>query len=322
MTIRYLMYFAGVSLLLSACTSTKYVSTSEYDDVYYSSSDKTTVVVREEQRNTQNREPYTSDRTYERNREIYEDPSLAYDEDDFYFSRRVRRFHQSNFGSWRYYDPFFSNDLYFVMGTPAWNNWYNRGWYSWNRPRFGANWGFRGGFGFGGFNDPFMGFNDPWAFNSFNYYNPWVNSYYGFDPFWGYGVGGGWGWNSWNRPFGWNNYSYFYCPPVATGNFRTDYNTSRRTLAQRNSARTAVGSQTSYSARSRNNGNVVRQPSTVNTGNVRNSRNSQLASVRNSTDYLRPRTDLERRESSPRVRTSSRQPNSVRRTNSNSRVNT
>lgn len=37
-------------------------------------------------------------------------------EDDFYYSRRIRRFHstRSSRVSWSYYDPYFTNDVYYV----------------------------------------------------------------------------------------------------------------------------------------------------------------------------------------------------------------
>ncbi|MEM9721341.1 MAG: hypothetical protein AAGA10_18905, partial [Bacteroidota bacterium] len=226
-----LMGLVGM-LALGACTSTQQVATSEYDDVYYTSDDYTERTSPVRERSYAGRDDYGESR-------YYEDGYRAYDEDDFYYSRRLRRFNQPNFNSWRYYDPFFTNDLYFVMGTPAWNRWNSFGWYNWNRPRFGAG----VGLGFGSplwarsaFNDPFVGFN------SFNYYNPWVNSYYGFDPYFGYGFGGGFG-----RPLGFGNpffgaSSYFYCPPtayVSTAAFR-------RTNVSRRASLSSLRSQTGY----------------------------------------------------------------------------
>ncbi|MDX2250078.1 MAG: hypothetical protein SF052_25065 [Bacteroidia bacterium] len=48
-----------------------------------------------------------------------------YDDDDFYYSRRLRRFHSSRSVrvSWNYYDPYFTSDIYFVIGTPYWDIW-------------------------------------------------------------------------------------------------------------------------------------------------------------------------------------------------------
>lgn len=214
------VFLTTAALFASACTQVRYASDTEYDDVYFTRADKaqTSKVVYEDE----GAETYVSDRedrnsryrTSGSNINSYRDE--VYDEDDFYFSRRLRRFGTNN-SSWRYYDPFFSNDLYYVMGTPAWNRWNNMGWYSWMRPRFGAsmNWRF--------FNDPFYtGFHNVWGANYFdyyNYYNPWVNTYYGVDPFFGYNAGFGF-----NRGFGfgnpfWGGNQFFgggyFCPPYA-----------------------------------------------------------------------------------------------------------
>ncbi len=201
----WLVVLLGIGL--SACSSTRYASTTEIDDVYYSSSDETEPLQTTSygDRDRQDNHSYDYSSRYSERREPVDSYAEAYyDDDDFHYSRRLRRFDQANAGNWRYYDPYFSNDLYFVMGTPAWNRWNNRGWYSWNRPRFGAP-----------FNpyDPFAANYSMWyrpglygAYNTWgNYYsNPWVNTYYGFgptgfyDPFRGPGLGG------FNNP---------YCPP-------------------------------------------------------------------------------------------------------------
>ena len=50
-----------------------------------------------------------------------------YDEyDDFRYSRRLRRFNSvgvagDGFG---YYDPYYTNDVYYVIGSPLWDRWY------------------------------------------------------------------------------------------------------------------------------------------------------------------------------------------------------
>ena len=63
------------------------------------------------------------------------------------------------------------------MGTPSWNRWNNNGWYSWNRPRFGAslNWAY--------YNDPFYGgIYDTWGSNYGNYYRGYGAGYGGNAP--------------------------------------------------------------------------------------------------------------------------------------------
>ncbi|MEL6845215.1 MAG: hypothetical protein AAFP02_18575, partial [Bacteroidota bacterium] len=185
---------------LVACSGPRYASTTEYDDVYYSSSDQTEPVA-----TARVEEAYESQERYREPVDSYNDTYYA--EDDFYYSRRLRRFNStaSNYGNWRYYDPYFSNDLYFVMGTNSWNAWNNAGWYSWNQPRFGRAWNnpYYGGF------DPFFGsgfnnFNTFGAWTGYGYYDPFISTYYGYSPFYGnsffgnnfynpYAFGGGFG---------------------------------------------------------------------------------------------------------------------------------
>jgi len=229
---KFQVLFSGVVALLlaGACTSTQPVASSEYDDVYFTSSDYEERSSPARQRDYADREDYQESRYYE---DGYRD---MYDEDDFYFSRRIRRFNQPNFNAWRYYDPFFTNDLYYVMGTPYWDRWNSLGWYNWNRPRFGA--GLTMGFGNPLFGPRFGAFDPFWGVNSFNYYNPWVSSYYGFDPYFGYGFGAR---SAFFDPY--FGSSYLYCPPaayVSSAAYRT-VNVSRR--ASLSSLRSQTGYQ-------------------------------------------------------------------------------
>lgn len=205
-------------MLASACTSTRYYTSSEYDDVYYSSTDQSSLDSPVANNNIS--EPgdgtsYDGAPTYtspeRRGNRSYND--FYYADDDFFFSRRIRRFNNFNTG-FRYFDPFFTNDLYFVIGTNSWNRWNNRGWYSWNNPRFGVSWGYNPGW------DPFFyrGFYNPYVYNPWNrvnYYNPWVNAYYGYAPTYGFAGFGGWGNPGWATFGGWGGgfAGYAYCPP-------------------------------------------------------------------------------------------------------------
>ena len=280
-------------LALGACTSTQQVATSEYDDVYYTSEDYT-------ERSSQVRQRSYSDRDDYGDSRYYEDGYRAYDEDDFYISRRIRRFNQPNNNAWRYYDPFFTNDLYYVMGTPTWNRWNSNGWYNWNRPRFGASVSL-------GFGSPLWAsrsaFYDPfWGANSFNYYNPWVSSYYGFDPYFGYGFNRGFG-----SPFGFRNSfigpsSYFYCPPsayVSTAAFRNT-NVSRR------ASLSSLRSQTGYRQ------NPVNNTRTSPTRRTSTSSTRRTPTTASSNSYLTPKTDLEKRAT---LSEADRRRNAVRRSN-------
>ena len=242
-------------ILFAACSSPRMATSTEYDDIYYSSSDRTTPAVSNADRQNVDRQNVNRQgndvQTYTRDSyESYNDAYYA--EDDFHYSRRLRRFHNNSSNSWRYYDPFYSNDLYYVMGTPHWSRWNNNGWYNWNRPRFGAS------FGWG---SPF--YASPWGYgsmnnfgywNSFNYYNPWVNTYYGYDPFFGYsGFGPALGYGNGFNNFGYGYYGGFgygaayYCPPGygGYGGFASVPDYQRFTTQHRNSTRT-TSSQSSF----------------------------------------------------------------------------
>ncbi len=310
--ISWLALWGMIAVVFASCSSTRDVATSEYDDIYYSSSDYTedasTVATT---RNSNNN--YSRQYDYEASR--YGD---IYDEDDFYYSRRLRRFNQPNYNSWRYYDPFFTNDLYYVINTPVWDSWYNRGWYSWTRPRFGASVAF-------GFGDPFLSpfaspfaFNRFGAFNSFNYYNPWVRSYYGFDPFFGYrgvGFGSPWGFNAGfydGFAYAWNG-----CPPgafVSSANWRT-YNVTRR------ASTTSLVSQTNYQGRTQNTQRVAR-PSTVTSTSSARRPNTYLTPKTTTEKNARVNSDYRRRLSSRAADYERRRSSNVSTRNRNSRVGT
>ena len=293
-SIQSLLLLATVGLLFSACTGPRYASSVEYDDAYFSRADIADPVAVEKPRQQERAEEYASSpRTYRQPVDSYQD--AYYDEDDFTFSRRMRRFNQSSAQSWRYYDPFYANDLYYVMGTPSWNRWNNNGWYNWNQPRFGASIGW---------NDPFYNpyagwgaFNSGINRNSF-YYDPWVASYYGYgatpfnNPYSGFGVGSGFYGGGFNNPYG-----AYYCPPTGfvsspagwrrANNAQQSYVTRRRTTTQ--------------SATSPQNGTAVRQ-------SVNNTRPGSTSRVSSSSNYLTPRartaTAATNRTSAPTGRTS------------------
>lgn len=124
------------------------------------------------------------------------------DEDEFEYSRRLRRFHSNERGQrsqhrWDYYDPYYTADMYYLMGTPMWNSYYYyqpivatpvvqvnvvRPWWT----IF--------------FSTPV--YYQPTYFN-YGYYNPMP--YYGGAGFYSYSYFGGWGCGGWNPGWGWNN---------------------------------------------------------------------------------------------------------------------
>ncbi|GAB4428538.1 MAG: hypothetical protein OHK0039_47050 [Bacteroidia bacterium] len=243
---------------MAACTGPRYTASTEYDDVYYTSADRPAPVVTAEDNDVPGDDRYdTYSDSYAQPQERYREPvdnyrEYYYSDDDFAFSRRIRRFSQNSNASWRYYDPYFSNDLYFVMGTPYWSRWNSMGWYNWNRPRFGA---------YMGFNDHFfnpMGFNAYYnVYNDFYnpfYYDPWVGAYYGYSPAfhnpysaWNMGY-----YNGFNNGFYNGFYSPYYCPPTnfVPGSSWNRYNNTRAYVTRpRTSSTQSTLSQTSYSPR-------------------------------------------------------------------------
>ena len=290
-----LLSLVFVAAAVSACTGSRYTSSSEYDDVYFTSADKAEVeVVSDFQEDQYSDDPavYTNpdrdNRNYnsDRYRQVDNYNDAYYQDDDFYYSRRLRRFGQSS-NAWRYYDPYFTNDIYYVMGSPYWNRWNNNGWYDWNRPRFGASWSLTyGSPGFYGssFFSPYSSFNN---FYGPSYYNPWVSAYYGYNPAFGYdpfafgGSGFGYGYS----PFGYSGGFYssaYYCPPTgfvpASSWRRYSSNAQTYTTRVRNSTQSST-SQTQYTI-----GNRDSRTTTPRTGaNV----STRTASSNN--QYLTPR---------------------------------
>jgi len=268
-----------LGLVLSACTSQRYGQSSEYDDVYYTRADQPEPEVVNTR--TQRNDPYASEQNISERRQREPVDSYYdtyYSNDDFFYSRRLRRFDSRQTNSWRYYDPYFSNDLYFVMGSNRWNRWYrDYGWYSWNSPRFGSPY------------SPYGGGIDNWYWSGYNnrstwgnpYYNPWVDSYYGYNAGWGF-------YDPWGSPFGGGGFnSALYCPPgyyprnsvaVASGGSRTAPVTRRRN--------STVSSRTQTTLNGRNNSGAV-------TGRKNDVRTTRTVSP-SRTDYTRPKPTITR----------------------------
>ena len=288
-----LLLILALGLGLAACTGPRYASSTEYDDVYFSSSDETQPLAANDDRDDR-RDPYR----YGERRPVDSYHDSYYEDDDFVFSRRLRRFHQPASRSFRYYDPFYSNDLYYVMGTPAWNRWNHQyGWYNWNNPRFaspfrpmGPSWRFN------------MAFNQPaWGWNSWNtgYYNPYVASYYGNDPFFGnnFGWNNGLGYGGLGAPGG------YYCPPnayvrgpgamVIGGN--GNGNNSPQPVTRRRNQALSPRSQTTLRSRQAS-GNATRTPNQA----VSSQSDSR---TRAQQEYLRPRQPVRQASSEEVQRT-------------------
>lgn len=306
-SLRYMpvLMLAILGLGLGACTTPRYASTTEYDDVYYTSEDRTDPVAIAEP----SRQPSSNRYDYDERRPVDSYYEEYYDDDDFVYSRRLRRFHQPMGNSFRYYDPFYTNDLYYVMGTPAWNRWYNQyGWYSWNNPRFAAPFNpYRPTWGVGGaFNQSYFGWNSWGA----SYYNPYISAYYGHDPFWGYNS---WGWG--NNFYGYGGWGVGgYCPPgyavaprvVVVNNNNNSGTASRVVTRRRNTAGRSVASQRTLNSREasrttpRTSPTGARSTATPNVG-------SRPTPTRGTTDYLRPRPNPVRQASASEVQETIRQ---------------
>jgi len=156
-----------------------------------------------------------------------DDDEYEYYEDyDYYYTSRVRRFHRPYYG-FSYFDPVYA-DLYYydpfinpgvtVLIYDGYSSW--NGWNSWRRFNRWNSWGsFNRGWG-GGWGNSWNSWNDPWFGGGWNRWNdPWNgNNFYG-NNF--YGNGGGW--NNW----GGNGY---FCPPSwGNGNNYNTINTNNNT---------------------------------------------------------------------------------------------
>jgi len=196
-------------LFLAGCGSLRPVSVigNETDDVYFSSSDaklqENVNKAEEDATEEPGREPRAVDaEDYEAGRDskhgrdedhLYAGDLDPYEDDDFYFSRRVRRFTTN---SWGYYDPYFAYDPYFVMGTTTWAYYANDPWFY--DPFF--------------YNGPSYSWTFGWGYPSW-YYLPYQSFWY--NP-WAQPFGSSWGWYSgwYGGPGGFGYYGYNpYCPP-------------------------------------------------------------------------------------------------------------
>jgi hypothetical protein len=147
----------------------------------------------------------------------YDDYSY-WDEQDYFFTSRVRRFHNP-VGGFGYYDPIYSDMGFYdpwmmpgtsiYMATGGFNDYWH--WRRMNRMRMHTGfvmwnswspWGFR----------PMM---DPWMFSpwgAYRVYDPWFNPYWGgacFNRGFGWGMGGmgmGWGMGGFGNTFMVNNF--------------------------------------------------------------------------------------------------------------------
>jgi hypothetical protein len=209
-------------MALTSCTGTQMISASdEIDDVYYNKEDRRADQAAATQAKAQaeaaraNAPVQNDDNDVQNANTGSYDQGLAakngedesgytqqsYADDDYYYSRQVRRFNaSSNINnniysnrSWNYYDPYYSYDPYFAIGTPTWAVYNNSPWwydpYYYNGPSYAwtSNWGAPG---YSYYASQYS-YNRPWTYNT-----GWGIGY-GSSP---YGYGGGYG------GFGGSNY--------------------------------------------------------------------------------------------------------------------
>jgi hypothetical protein len=206
MKTRMMMVMGFSVVVLSSCSGTHKISAgTEVDDVYYNQQDQKAdqkaiaksqtaraLAVRENPGTGFNTEGGYDRGLAEKNGETEGSASVIkpYADDDYYYSRQMRRFNSS---SWNYYDPYFSYDPYFAIGTPTWNSVYhNRPWwydpFFYNGPSYSwtSNWGMNG---YDPFYSPFPMLNQPWSGWSIGYGSPFSNGYnafgYTYQGFWG-----------------------------------------------------------------------------------------------------------------------------------------
>ncbi|MFM2375086.1 MAG: hypothetical protein RLZZ165_183 [Bacteroidota bacterium] len=209
MKTRMMMVMGFTAVVLSGCSGTQMISAgTEVDDVYYNQQDQKAdqkamaqaraqaqtaraMDVRENPENASNPEGSYDRGLAEKNGETEGSASTVrpYADDDYYYSRQVRRFNST---SWNYFDPYYSYDPYYAIGTPTWNSVYNnRPWwydpYFYNGPSYAwtSNWGMNG---YNPYYTPFQMYNQPWSGWSVGYGSPFSNGYNAFGyPYQGFG---------------------------------------------------------------------------------------------------------------------------------------
>ena len=199
-------------VLFTACAPDQYAQKGEYDDLYFNSSDRTTVAVTK--LNDPQKAAYDREGSYVYQEEVASknfnpdavdvnrytsDNNTEEAQGEYYRTEEERALDNNQFNG--------AQANYASFGNPA----FNRA-RMWNDPFFNPMWG-------GGFGNPYwnsMAFYDP-------FFDPFMMGPMGFDPFWGPGAGFGfrpgfnvsvgfgfgfgnafafgnpWGWNRWNR---------------------------------------------------------------------------------------------------------------------------
>ncbi len=238
--------FKITALILTLLVVGVFHVNAQWDDVYYDP-DKDVIV--------ENTNRYSSNDNYRRN-QYQGDEYGYYDDYDFYYTSRIRRFHRPMYG-FGFFDPVYVDALYYDpfmrpgMTVLIYDDFYSRRAWSYSRfNRFGFN-----TFGFNRF-----GFNGGVGFNRFGF------SPFGYDPFspFGFNSGFGFGFNQFGfSPFG-GGLSALYCPPVWGNN--NNYNNVTNYYSDTNSRGTAYTSRRGGSSIAPNGGVIPRRGTTTRNG--------------------------------------------------------
>ena len=195
-------------------------ASAQYDDVYYDpSKDGGTSVSEVQTEPTKPADNNYNNQQPDGTNDKYFDNDEEYDDYDYYYSSRIRRFNRPMRGfdyfddcyvSSYNYDPFWSGTTIYVGFDSYWD--YNR-WRRWNSWNYGPSFGY--GFGFGpsfGWNYGYNNYYSPWSCYSYNPYPPFGNVYYNNYYYGDYGYGGGWynggGYNNGNNNYYGNTVYY------------------------------------------------------------------------------------------------------------------
>lgn len=218
----------------------------QWDDVYYDP-DKDVIV--------ENTNRYSSSRDNTRSSRYYDDELGYYNDYDFHYTSRIRRFQRPMFG-FGFFDPIYIDAMYYDpfmmpgMSTMLiYDDFYTRR--AWARNSF--------------WNSPFNRFNRFATFGSF--YDPFFSPF-GFNSFYGSRFGFGLG----ASPFGYYGaFNSLYCPPSWGNNF--NYNNATNLYSDLNSRGTTFAPRRSGSSLTPNSSTTARR------GTVGNGRNTTPVTV-------------------------------------------
>ncbi len=252
----------------------------QYDDLYSIPSDDAEVTQYEAE------EEYVVEEATDHDE--YDEYSYL-DDQDYYYSSRIRRFNRTNSG-FGYYSPFFTDIAYYNAAYSPGASIYLGNPFNYNVARRALRSPFRG-YGFNSAYSPFFnpynvaGFGGVGGFNSFNR---------------GFGGVGGFGGNAYNA----------YCPPTSYGN-----NLTRTSRGANNAIYGPRGTSTTNSSSRSNDSSVRRGTSRV----IRSAQGNDGASSRSRSTSTRANTNTRTNRTYDRSNRSTRRSNATRGNNSNRR---